>query len=453
MGGCSTSIRNSPINAALAGPLPDTQGSIEAAGEGDFDDTSVAMSFSGGGSRASAFAFGVIRELARTQVTSSGKSAPLIDHVDFVSSVSGGSVTAAYFALRGKSMLNDFGDKFLRQDVEAALRTSVSVPNIVRLASGGVNDSTGLQSWLDQNLFRNATYRDTIGPGRPVLWVNASDIYNRTPFVFNNKTFSALCSDLGAFPLSEAVAASAAVPLVFAPIVVRNFADRCNYTIPSWAQNALANPNAPAVLRANAEAVRRYRDTKQVQYVKLLDGGLTDNLGLTGILIERLAASKPYEPMTEAQAVRMRRMLFIVVDAGRPPGGDWAKQIKTDASDLIQAVADTAVDANIRNTYDNFASQLRSWNRQLIDWRCSLPLDRARSLLGTSRAWNCRDLSFHVVKVTFDQMPDQDVRARLEKIPTRFKLEEENIGLLLDSAGAILRRNSAFQRFLALNDS
>jgi NTE family protein len=51
--------------------------------------------------------------------------------------------------------------------------------------------------------------------------------------------------------------------------------------------------------------------------------------------------------------------------------------------------------------------------------------------------------------VTFDQIPDPAIRERLEKIPTRFKVEKENIDLLLDSAGAILRRNSAFQRFLA----
>ncbi len=451
LGGCSTSIRNSPINAALAEPALATQALVAPAGS-EFDDTAVGLSFSGGGTRASAFAFGVLRELSRTRVQSQGNSSALIDQVDFVSSVSGGSVTAAYFALKGKAMLDSFEERFLAQDVEAALRTSVSVPNIVRLTSGGVNDSTGLQSWLDQNLFLNATYSDILKPGRPVLWVNASDIYNRTPFVFNQTTFAALCSDIGAFPLSEAVAASSAVPLVFAPVVVRNYADRCQQPMPAWAQNALANPNAPAILRANAEAVQRYRDAAQVKFVKLLDGGLTDNLGLTGILIERLAASQPYQPMTEVQAVRMRRMLFIVVDAGRPPGGDWAKQVKTDASDLIQAIADTAVDANIRNSYDTFAAQLKNWNRDLVDWRCKLPLERARALLGPDRAWNCRDLSFHVVKVTFDQMPDPQVRAKLERIPTRFKLEKENIALLLDSAGAILRRNSAFQRFLALDD-
>ncbi|WP_088343433.1 MULTISPECIES: patatin-like phospholipase family protein [Rhodomicrobium] len=452
LGGCASAIRNGPINIAMAADAPDETGAAPDAPFGNFEDTVVGLSFSGGGSRAAAFAYGVLREMGRTQISSAGRRSPLIDQVDLVSSVSGGSVTAAYFALKGNAILGDFENKFLHQDVEASLRTSVSLANIIRLSDGGVNDSTGLQSWLDENLFRNATYKDVFKRGRPALWINASDIYNRTPFVFNQTTFASLCSDISNFPLSEAVAASAAVPLVFAPVVMTNYADRCKYETPGWARRALANANSPAVLRANAETIQRYRENKDFKFVKLLDGGLTDNLGLTGILIERLGASAPYEPMSEREAVKMRRLLFVVVDAGRPPGGDWAKSVQTSAGDLIQAVADTAVDANVRNTYDTFAAQLRNWNKELIEWRCKLPPDRVQALLGDGSAWNCKDLSFHVVKVTFDQMPDPTVRAKLEAMPTRFKLEKENVDLLLDSAGAILRRNSSFQRFLASSD-
>lgn len=450
--GCA-SIHNSPINAALADtsamPVGGPEQQALAATPGDnFDDTVVGLSFSGGGTRAAAFSFGVLRELARVEIGSDGRRSRLIDQVDLVSSVSGGSVTAAYFALKGAAILDDFHEKFLIQDVESSLRTTVVSPlNLMRLSGGGVNDSTGLQSWLDENLFHNATYANVLARGRPVLWVNASDIYNRTPFVFNRTTFGALCSDIRSYPLSEAVAASAAVPLVFAPVVMTNYADRCDYNTPSWAKGALSNPNAPAVLRANAEAMQRYREKTELKYVKLLDGGLTDNLGLTGLLIERLGASQPYEPMSEREAIKMKRLLFIVVDAGRPPGGEWAKNVSTSASDVIQAVADTAVDANVRNTYDTFAVQLRHWNKELIDWRCKLPQERVREAVG-ERPWNCRDVTFHVVKVTFDQMPDPKTRAELERIPTRFTLPKESIALVMDSAGAILRRNSAFQRFV-----
>lgn len=450
LGGCGGfGSRSGPINAALATPA--NAATFEApAPAGNFEDTTIGLSFSGGGTRAAAFAYGVLREFSRTEIVSEGRKSTLIDQVDMVSSVSGGSVTAAYFALKGPAILTDFRKKFLAQNVEENLRTSVGLTSLMRLSGeGALNDAAGLQVWFDEHLFDGATYRDVFNRGRPKLLINASDIYNRTPFVYNQETFAALCSDLSKYPLSEAVAASAAVPLVFAPVVMTNYADRCEYDPPRWSQRALRNANSPSVLRANAEAVQRYRAKKEVQFVKLMDGGLTDNLGLTGMLLERLTANQPYEPLTEREAVKMKRLLFVVVDAGRPPGGDWAKSATTGASDLIQAVADTAVDANIRNTYEAFASHLRDWNRDLIDWRCRLPQDRVNALIGDGQQWNCRDLTFHMVKVTFDQMPDPVVRGELEKIPTRFVLPEKSVDLLLDSAGQILRRNSAFQRFLA----
>ena len=450
LGGCGTGIRTGPINAALAGTAS-AETAQAPAPAGNFEDTTIGVSFSGGGTRASAFAFGVLRELGRTQIAGEGgRKSALIEQVDIVSSVSGGSITAAYFALKGPDILQDFRKRFLMKNVEENLRTEVSLPNLVRLSnSASLNDSTGLQTWLDEHLFKGATFRDVFSRGRPKLLINASDIFNRTPFVYNQETFSSLCSDLSTYPLSEAVAASAAVPLVFAPVVITNYADRCQYEAPRWSQRALRNPNAPAVLKANAEAVQRYRAKSDVQYVKLMDGGLTDNLGLTGILLERLSASQPYEPLTEREAVKMKRLLFIIVDAGRPPGGDWAKNVATGASDLIQAVADTAVDANIRNTYDTFSNNMRDWNRELIEWRCGLPQERVNALIGEGQQWNCRNVSFHIVKVTFDQIADPVTRSGLEKIPTRFNLAEKDVDVVLDSAGLILRRNSAFQRFLS----
>src|SRR3712207_8795846 len=84
-------------------------------------------------------------------MVSEGRRSPLIEQVDLVSSVSGGSVTAAYFALKGSGILHDFRKKFLTQDVEASLRTSVNLPNIVRLTSGALNESARLQSWFDED--------------------------------------------------------------------------------------------------------------------------------------------------------------------------------------------------------------------------------------------------------------------------------------------------------------
>jgi NTE family protein len=451
LAGCAGfGVRNAPINAALGdGPAMADNAPAGPLSQ-DSSETAIGLSFSGGGTRASAFAFGVLQELGKTQETSRGGArAALIDRVSLVSGVSGGSVTAAYFALRGRDMLGDFRHRFLVQDVEASLSTSVNVTNLVLMAKGGVNDRSGLPTWLDQNLFHGATYADVLKPGHPQLWINASDIFNRTAFVYNNVNFGALCSDLRSYPLSEAVSASAAVPLVFAPLVIENYADRCNFNAPDWVDSA-SRPGAPAILRASAAAIQRYREKGDVKFVKLLDGGMTDNLGLSGLLLELAAATKPYEPLTPRQAVNLKRFLFVVVDAGRPPGGNLAKDAESpEIMDLIQAVSDTAVDSNVRAAYDAFVSEMEKWRERLIEYRCGLTPPEVVALRGSMEGWDCRALSLQVAKVSFESMREPSVKARLDKIPTRFKLSKDDVDLVISSAGSLLRQNPGYKEFLA----
>ena len=182
---------------------------------------------------------------------------------------------------------------------------------------------------------------------------------------------------------------------MFAPVVLENYAPECAYDTPGWVERAAGNPDAPALLRANAEAITRYRENDEVRYVKLLDGGLTDNLGLSGLVLTRLAADKPYEPLEPAEAIRIKRMLFVIVDSGRPPAGDWAKTAEgPEAKELILAVSDTAIDANMRGSYDFFRNAVSKWRQELIDYRCGLSLGEARRMAGVGPDWKCDQLDF-----------------------------------------------------------
>jgi len=75
----------------------------------------VMVAFSGGGTRASAFAYGVLKELADTEVMTAKGTGPLLHEVDVISSVSGGSFTAAYYGLYGERIFTDFEQRFLRK--------------------------------------------------------------------------------------------------------------------------------------------------------------------------------------------------------------------------------------------------------------------------------------------------------------------------------------------------
>ena len=158
------------------------------------------------------------------------------------------------------------------RNAEEDLYTNVNLRNIARGLGGGVNDASKLSGWLDRNLFDHATIGDLLQPGKPIIWINASDLYDRTPFLFSPVTFGALCSDITRYPLSQAVAASAAVPVAFVPIVLESFPAACATPLPPWVDRVLADRNAGAQVRAFAEALTRYRDAEQVKYLKLADG-------------------------------------------------------------------------------------------------------------------------------------------------------------------------------------
>ena len=53
--------------------------------------TLFVLSFSGGGTRAAAFSYGVLEELRRTEITIDGQRRRLIDEVDLITGVSGGA--------------------------------------------------------------------------------------------------------------------------------------------------------------------------------------------------------------------------------------------------------------------------------------------------------------------------------------------------------------------------
>lgn len=440
LAGCA-SVYNLPGNVPLGTAPTDHDFAREVPNFND--DVLLALSFSGGGTRAAAFSFGVLTELERTRAGSS-KMTSLLDRVDFVSGVSGGSVTAAYFGLKKRAALDDFRDRFLLRNAEEALNTTVSLGNIARAVGGGVNDSQ-LTNWLDANVFDGARFGAFRDDRRPQVWINASDIYNRTPFVFGRTAFDALCSDIRPYRVAEAVAASAAVPLAFAPIVLETFPSGCAAPLSPSLERARRDPKAQPLLRAFAEANARYRDGS-MRFVKLLDGGLVDNFGLSGFSIALMAAERPFEPMTEQQAVKVRRIMILVVDAGRGTSGDFAQHIEGPSGvELVSAAASTAIDASVRLSYAAFSSQLTEWSAKVKRWRCGLSASE-RARLGAGRNWRCDDVTFFIDRLSFDQLGPARA-AILNTIPTRFVLPAEQVDLLIEAGADALRTSRSYSAF------
>ena len=88
-----------PINHSITSTAAVEQFTIGDKPGSPSDELLLILTFSGGGTRAAAFAYGVLQTLAETDIIIDGQKPRLLDEVDGISSVSGGSFTAAYYGL------------------------------------------------------------------------------------------------------------------------------------------------------------------------------------------------------------------------------------------------------------------------------------------------------------------------------------------------------------------
>ncbi len=436
---------NSPLNQPLQG---ENASLVEPAVVGD-GELYIGLAFSGGGFRATSFAYGMLEEL-RAAGVETGTPNGLLDQVRLVSGVSGGSVMAAQFGLRGPEGLTGFREKFLLTDGEAYMVTSGLNPlTIAKGVAGGVNGRDTFGRYLDDTLFNGATFGDLRKSSRIKTWINATDMANNTPFLFSPETFDALCSDLSQVRLSEAVAASAAFPLVFTPIVLKAHQGKCNYVEPDWLTAARYNPEATAAMRAHARALESYTNPDEVKFVKLLDGGITDNFGTTGLAVERARAQVPYAPLTAEEAVKLKRMLFLVANAGVEEDYDWTQQVAGPGGvNLAMSIATSAMSAASRSGYDSMRGELRVWEAELIDWRCALPMVEVRRLRGSTEGWDCKDVKLFVGEASFASLPPA-LRDKLNNVPTRLKLPPAEVDMVIEAGRLATRMTPEFNGFLA----
>ena len=332
------------------------------------------------------------------------------------------------------------------RNAEENLQMNLNLLSIAKGLQGGINDPTIFPKWLDDNLYEHATFKTLLFQRRPYIWINASDIYNRTPFVFGRVIFGALCSDLSTYPVSLAVAASAAVPVVFAPVVIEGYPGRCPVPLPDWVQRVRNNVDAPPLPKLFANAMQRYH-SGEVRYVKLLDGGMVDNYGLAGFTIARLASNTPYGPLEPEEAVKLRRLLFLVADAGRAPSGAWAQTVEgPSGAALITAASDTATESGAVGSYTSFEGTMSDWQDSLIEWRCKLSAaDRRR--YGAPANFNCRDVKIFVGRLAFDQFDPQRAAA-LNKVETAFKLPPDQVEMVIAAGQDAVKNSGVFRTFL-----
>jgi predicted acylesterase/phospholipase RssA len=304
----------------------------------------------------------------------------------------------------------------------------------------GLNGPELLADWLDREVFTGGRMRDL--PNRPRIVINAADLYTGAPFAFTAPYFQAICSDLASVRIADAVAASMAVPIAFRPIVVRSYAENCPAPLPTWVGQAVADRSAPILLRETARAFQLYRNPARMKFVHLADGGVTDNFGVSSLITLRRASQTSYGPFSARDSVRVKRMTFLIINAEMSAAGDWAlRQEGPDGPQMIEAALSVAVNAPKRAAADAFASTLSDWERDLIEYRCSLTKEEAQSL-GAGPGWDCKNVDFRLDVITFADLPAAQFQ-KLGAAPTQVSLPKELIDDLIAGGRQAIATNEA----------
>ena len=295
--------------------------------ENNDPNTLFVLSFSGGGTRAAAFSYGVLEELMRTPVTVNGEQRRLFDEVDAITGVSGGSVTALSYALYGDQLFEEYEERFLKRNVQSALLWRTFNPfNWGKLLSSNYGRSELAAEYYDEILFENATYADLLDSPGPVAIAVGTDMTIGSRFAFYQDDFDLICSDLESVNLSRAAATSSAVPVVLSPVTFNNYGGTCGYQYPAWVEDILASEVDE---RPAGRALERYQDMAALHdganrpYLHLVDGGVSDNIGVRGVMDVLEAAFISEEFYRERDFDLIDKIVVIVSDAHSVEARDW----------------------------------------------------------------------------------------------------------------------------------
>ncbi len=153
---------------------------------GQSEDLLVVLAISGGGMRAAALGYGVLEELRRTEVMVNGMKRRLIDEVDLISAVSGGTLPATYYALRGEKTFEEFEARVLSRNLEGELALRILNPtNWFRLPSGTFGKSDLFAELYDETVFNQATFGDLAACQRTLCNHKRHRCHNRRPVQFH----------------------------------------------------------------------------------------------------------------------------------------------------------------------------------------------------------------------------------------------------------------------------
>jgi NTE family protein len=409
----------------------------------DAPDLLVLVAMSGGGKRSAAFGYGALKGMREVMVPTAVGPRPLLDLLTAISGVSGGSFPASYYGLYREKMFGQFETDFLYDDTNSYIYGVYLLPwHWSWLVEPGIGTNDYMDRVYDRTMFHGATFGDLQARGRPLIAIGATDISYGMSVIFTQETFDLICSDLSAFPVSRAVAASNGFPGLFSPVTLTNHGKECGGRTPGWLRHVSAAERNDPLSRVGVDArnAERYLDADRTRYLHLSDGGVADNLAMRGAagIMRSLSAAD----LRDRGYIHARRLLVISID-GQGAQDSSIAQRKEAAGilSLLGLVSGGQIDNYNFETLIAMNQLIQSVAQTLRDARCADgPLTDGK---------RCDDVQAAMLHISLSGLPDSPEKAQLLAIPTGLTLKKTDVDLLVQAGHDAVTRSAPLQAFLA----
>jgi len=180
------------------------------------------------------------------------------------------------------------------------------------------------------------------------------------------------------------------------PITLRSYAGECGFEPLPWLQQALEERTSPRRIRL-AQAVQGYLSGKR-KYVHLVDGGVSDNLGLRGPLESATLSGGLRERFEQLGTTHPAHIAVVVVNAEVHPEPEFSlSPAAPSLATTVNAVSDVQIYGYNFETLELLRASLDQWVREM-------PPDAQG-----------RHIQSYVTNVDFDSITDPEQRAVFQR--------------------------------------
>ena len=448
----STQLSFQPRKTRIAAPC-----NPQATSPKKQDQVLVLLALSGGGSRAALLSTAAMFELQQLSfTTTAGARSDVLHEVDAISSVSGGSLPAIYYALSSDPAQACAGDLLWERDylVNDLMRRDFLrkwignwfwPQNIAKFWFSDFDRTDIMAQTLEANLFERrqaggAPRLRDLNPLRPNLILNATagsdsdaaGVRFGQPFTFTQEDFKRICASIDDYSAARAVMATATFPSVF------NF-----MTLADFKASGACEQGDPS------------------RYLHVFDGGNADNLGLTSV---KRVIWRALDRSQATPTLPYAHVVVISIDAFvRPEGANAADRDPRSAlSYLIDTNVVAATNSLLSGNRTRLLAEFESGTFFPFDPLSDTPSTSCAAFLPPEERGECAqaywetlndeiDAKLYFVHVGFDRLPPVDgclraddrakgdcLQRQLQNISTNFRLETDpNPATGLSDADAI----------------